>query len=134
MPFWCWWVALVWAVSFSWGGLTLHPQWHRVHWMPLGDPADKPRDIVANMLLFVPFGYSFARRSRPSFVLLRVLLAAAVVSVSAEALQLFSTVRFPSATDVCSAVIGALCGALPTFGAIGASKLKRPSLRGDQHG
>jgi hypothetical protein len=40
-----------------------------------------------------------------------VALSAAATSISAEALQLFSTVRFPSGTDVVYAVAGAIGGA-----------------------
>jgi VanZ family protein len=36
---------------------------------------------------------------------------AALVSLSAEATQLFGTVRYPSATDVTAAVVGATFGA-----------------------
>jgi glycopeptide antibiotics resistance protein len=106
---WCWWMPLVWLLSFPWGHLTSHPQWQRVHWIPLTDPADKPRDIIANLLLFVPFGYSVARRGRRTWIL-HLVVCAAGVSISAEALQLYGTARYPSATDVLSAVTGAIAG------------------------
>ena len=104
IPLWVWWIALTWL---PWAGFTLVPQWSRVHWIPFTDPADRPRDFVLNVLFFVPFGYSFARRRRWPLAL----LAAAVVSLSAEATQLFGTVRYPSATDVAAAVAGAAIGA-----------------------
>jgi glycopeptide antibiotics resistance protein len=111
LPLWFWWIALVWAISFPWGGLTARPHWNRVHWIPFADPADKPRDVVANIMLFLPFGYSFAgRRAGPYRVALAVLVAGAV-SFSAEAIQLFSRSRFPSATDVSSALAGTAAGA-----------------------
>lgn len=107
IPLWVWWIALTWLISLPWAGFTLVPQWSRVHWIPFTDPADRPRDFVLNVLFFVPFGYSFARRRRWPLAL----LAAAVVSLSAEATQLFGTVRYPSATDVAAAVAGAAIGA-----------------------
>ena len=107
LPLWVWWIAIVWIVSFPLG-LTGEPQWHRVNAIPFSDPADKFEDFAANLLLFVPFGYSFARRSRNIWLLL---LAAGLTSASAEVLQLFSTVRYPSGTDVFYALLGATGGA-----------------------
>ena len=106
LPLWVWWIALTWVISLPWAGFTIQPQWARVHWVPFTDPADRLRDFVLNVLFFVPFGYSFARTRR--WVLAP--LAAAVVSLSAEATQLFGTVRFPSATDVTAAIVGAAVG------------------------
>jgi glycopeptide antibiotics resistance protein len=87
-------------------GLTATPQWDRVHLVPFTDPGDKLEDLAANILLFVPFGYSFARDRGLAWLP----LAAAVVSAFAELSQLFSTVRNPSGTDVLYAVVGALAG------------------------
>jgi glycopeptide antibiotics resistance protein len=111
VPLWVWWIPLTLAVSLPWAGFTVHPQWARVHWIPFTDPADAPRDFVLNVLLFVPFGYSFARTRR----LAMAPAAAVVVSVAAEATQLFGTVRYPSATDVTAAVIGAIVGAIASW-------------------
>jgi glycopeptide antibiotics resistance protein len=108
VPLWVWWIAVVWAISFPWQGFTIRAQWSRVHIVPFGDPADRPRDIIANVALFVPFGYSYARRG----LWWKAVLAAALVSVTAEATQLFSTERFPSATDVAAGAIGAALGAI----------------------
>ena len=108
---WVWWIAVVWLISSPWVGFTGHPQWHRVHPVPFSDPADKVRDIAANMLLFVPFGYSAAGRRGSASGFLFAIGAAAAVSLSAEASQLFSTARYPSATDVCAALVGAAIGA-----------------------
>jgi glycopeptide antibiotics resistance protein len=105
---WVWWVLVVWAVSFPWSGMTSRPQWNRVHWIPFTDPADRPRDVIANILLFVPFGFSYGRRGS----WWKAMAIAGVVSVIAEATQLFSTSRFPSATDVTAALGGTGFGAL----------------------
>jgi glycopeptide antibiotics resistance protein len=87
-------------------GLTATPQWDRIHLVPLTDPADKVEDLAANILLFVPFGYSFARDRG----LVWLPLTAGLVSAVAELSQLFSTVRYPSGTDVLYAVVGAVAG------------------------
>jgi len=108
-PLWCWWIAVVWLVSFPWLGRAATPQWQRVHWMPFKDPADKVTDVLANMALFVPFGYSLAGRGRQSSVV-RLCVITALVSAGGEALQLYSTDRYPSATDVSSAILGAAVG------------------------
>jgi glycopeptide antibiotics resistance protein len=102
-----WWIPVVWIASFP-IGLTADPQWHRISLVPFTDPADKILDLGVNLLMFIPFGYSFA--ARPGG-LLRLMAAAALTSISAELLQLFSTIRYPSSTDVVYAVVGALIGA-----------------------
>lgn len=101
----------MWAISSPWVGFTPHAQWHRVHFVPLADPADKFRDVAANVLLFVPFGYSAAGRRKAKSGFLFAIGAAAAVSMTAEASQLFSTKRYPSATDVSAAVVGSAIGA-----------------------
>ena len=107
LPLWVWWIPFAWLISLPWRGFTIAPQWSRVHWIPFTDPADRPRDFVLNVLFFVPFGVSLGR-TRTWYV---VALGAALVSLSAEATQLFGTVRYPSATDVTAAVVGATLGA-----------------------
>jgi glycopeptide antibiotics resistance protein len=106
VPLWVWWIPLVWAISLPWAGLTRDPQWSRVHAVPFTDPADRPRDLFANIALYIPFGYSLARGRRWS----TVVLVATGVSLIAEGTQLFGTVRYPSATDVTAAAIGAAIG------------------------
>jgi glycopeptide antibiotics resistance protein len=107
-PLWLWWILLVWVISFPWVGFATRPQWSRVHLVPFADPADRPRDVAANVALFVPFGYSYARRG-PWW---KAVVVAAFVSVTAEATQLFSTDRFPSATDVTAGLMGTALGAV----------------------
>ena len=113
-PLWLFWVILVWIVSFPWIGFTPEPQWHRVHLVPLSDPADKFRDMVANVLLFLPFGFSAGRRRLVGRAVVRALALAFIVSVIAEGTQLFSTRRYPSATDVSAALLGSLLGVMAT--------------------
>src|SRR5687767_6116478 len=88
VPLWCWWIPLVCAVSVPWTGLTVRPNWARVYWIPFTDPADKTRDVIANIALFVPFGYSFAGHRAGSHRIAGALLAATAVSICAEATQL----------------------------------------------
>jgi glycopeptide antibiotics resistance protein len=108
VPLWVWWIPVVLIISIPWTGSTSHPQWSRVHPIPFTDPADRPRDFVANVLLFLPFGYSFGRRGRWWMAI----VAAALVSFTAESTQLYSTDRFPSATDVAAALCGSAAGAI----------------------
>jgi len=111
VPLWWWWIAVVWLVSAPWLGFTSTPQWSRVHWIPFTDPEDKPRDFIFNVVLFVPFGISFARGRRGTRRLVESGTAAALVSLSAEATQLFAKLRNPSATDVTTAIAGSVLGA-----------------------
>ena len=110
VPLWGLWIPLVWIVSAPWVGFTREPQWQRVHPVPFSDPADKLTDVIGNVLLFVPFGYSAARRPGALRGIAFAAVAAAGVSIVAEASQLFSTERHPSATDVVMAMTGAAFG------------------------
>lgn len=110
VPLWTWWSLGIVAISLPWVGFTTRPQWDRFHPIPFTDPEDSLRDLTLNIAVFVPFGFWFAGgRERRS--LASTLAAAALVSLTAEAPQLFSTNRNPSATDVVSALTGSAIGA-----------------------
>lgn len=110
-PLWICWVPLIWLVSSPWIGFTVTPQWHRIQYVPFASPADSIEDVALNVLLFVPFGMSAGWGRTPAQSLGRAASLALVVSLSAEAVQLFSTRRYPSATDLMSALIGSAIGA-----------------------
>lgn len=112
MKLWKWWVIVVLAVSGPWYGLARTPQWNRVTWIPFRGAEDKPRDVAANFLLFVPFGLSFAGDARGRHAIAASALAAAAVSLPVETAQLFFRLRDPSATDVLMAVCGSAAAAL----------------------
>jgi glycopeptide antibiotics resistance protein len=119
---WLLWFSLVLFLSLPWMGFTTVPQWERVNWIPFAAPADKLRDVVLNSLLFLPLGFAVGRR-RP--LIAGVVLSAVMaltISIPAEATQLFSTRRFPSATDVATAALGAMAGAVTTLSVREASK------------
>lgn len=88
-----------------------HAHWERVTWMPLADPASKPWELLANILLFVPFGYAGARllgSDRRAAVIVSVLGGA--LSVAVEGAQVFAHGHYPSATDVVMNLTGAVAG------------------------
>ena len=112
MRSWPFWILVVVAASGPWFGVVLEPQWDRVTWIPFTGFGDKPRDMIVNVLLYVPFGWSFVKtRSRRARVR-DVMVAAAVVSIAVEIPQLFYRLRDPSTTDVLMAIIGAAAGSL----------------------
>jgi glycopeptide antibiotics resistance protein len=112
IPLWWWWSAVVLLVSAPWIGFTTEPQWDRINFVPFRDPGDKPRDVIANVLMFVPFGYSCFKWRVGGGRFAATLALAVAVSLLAEVTQLFSTLRNPSATDVTMAALGASLGAM----------------------
>jgi glycopeptide antibiotics resistance protein len=104
---WPFWIAVVVIVSGPWFGVVRHPQWKRVTWIPFHGFEDKPRDMLSNFLLFVPFGWSFSKSVRGRHSVAATIAAAAAVSIAVEVPQLFYRFRDPSATDVFMAVCGA---------------------------
>jgi len=112
MKAWQWWFLAVIAVSGPWYGVVREPQWHRVTWIPFHGLGDKPRDIAANFLMWVPFGVAFARQRRGAERVALTVLAAFALSFAVEAPQLFYRLRDPSATDVFMAMCGSAAGSL----------------------
>jgi glycopeptide antibiotics resistance protein len=92
--------------------LQNHTHWAKVCWIPFVTPPVKTSDIVANLLLYLPWGFCFARRRAAPVRIGWVVAYAAALSIATEATQLFSHTRFPSATDVTCNVAGAWLGAV----------------------
>ena len=93
--------------------IRAQPDWSGVAWIPFVSPPVKLRDIVQNVLLFVPFGYFLAVRCDARWskrCALAVVLVAAALSAALEALQLFVPERFPSTTDIVCNAAGAAIG------------------------
>jgi glycopeptide antibiotics resistance protein len=101
------WIVVLVGGLVPWGDVTNHTHWFKVVWVPFAPPLH-PIDIAGNVLVFVPFGYWWRRSRWPAPV--TALFAALALSFSAEALQLFSHSRIPSATDVATNVLGAAFG------------------------
>jgi glycopeptide antibiotics resistance protein len=113
MKLWKWWVLVIAIASGPWFGIVRAPQWTRVTWIPFTGAEDRPRDVAVNLLMFVPFGWSFAAsRQRHSRDVITAVLASLAVSLAVEVPQLFYRLRDPSATDVLMAMCGTAAGSL----------------------
>lgn len=112
MRSWPLWVAVIAIASGPWFGIVRHPQWDRVTLVPFHGSEDRPKDMAVNLLLFVPFGWSFAKSRNGRVSTAAAIGAAALVSVAVEIPQLFYKLRDPSATDVVMAMIGSAVGSL----------------------
>jgi glycopeptide antibiotics resistance protein len=102
-------VALVLAAGFPWGDLAGHTHWSRVNWIPFAARL-RPFDVGGNLLLCAPLGIVAGREFRQGVLAAGAM--ALVLSLFVEASQLFSHLRFPSATDVCCNVAGAIVAAV----------------------
>jgi glycopeptide antibiotics resistance protein len=110
MRSWPFWILVIVVASGPWFGVVRQPQWQRVTWIPFHGFEDKPKDVLVNFLLFVPFGWSFVK-TRPGWSGVAAAVAAAgAMSVAVEIPQLFYRLRDPSATDVVMAMCGAGAG------------------------
>jgi len=98
------------AVTFPWD-LQDHPHWSKVAWLPFLTGIVRPHDLLINAALYLPIGFLLPARSRRG----RVASAAGVallVSGLLELTQVWSHVRFPSATDLAMNVFGSVAGAV----------------------
>jgi glycopeptide antibiotics resistance protein len=104
---------LIVLVVFPWGDFQGHTHWQKVGWIPFVSPPVRLFDIIANALLFMPFGAALmvnsGRRGRKALAV--ATLAGTALSFSGEAAQLYSHARFPSATDLVCNTFGAFLGA-----------------------
>ena len=106
------WTGLILVLVLPWLNYQNHSHWARVGWIPFFSKEVKVRDIVANVLLYAPWGYFWARQRRdPSRRVWPVVVIAAALSIATEASQSYSHGRFPSATDVACNLMGAFVGA-----------------------
>ena len=111
MRFWQFWILVIAVVSGPWFGVTRAPQWDRVAWVPFTGAGDKPRDVLVNIALFVPLGWSLYSRRPDGRGFVQAVAAGCAVSLAVESLQLFWVLRDPSATDVLMNTCGTIAGA-----------------------
>ena len=98
------------AVTFPWD-LQDHPHWYKVAWWPFVTGIVRPHDLLINAALYFAVGFFMPVRSFRS----RVVFAAGVafaLSGLLELAQVWSHVRFPSATDLVMNVMGSIAGAV----------------------
>ena len=106
------WTGLILLLVVPWLTFKNHSHWDRIAWIPFFSSEVKVRDIVANVLLYVPWGYFWARqRPDPTQRVRLVVVLAAGLSILAELSQVYSHGRFPSTTDITCNLIGAVAGA-----------------------
>jgi len=115
------WTAFILLLVVPWGGFQDHTHWGKVGWIPFVSRPVKLTDIVANVLLYVPFGIG-VRRVFGTRAWWAGLALAALLSVGTETTQLYSHRRFPSATDVTSNLLGTFGGLLASRRARGFSR------------
>jgi glycopeptide antibiotics resistance protein len=106
------WLALFVLLFLPWGDFQDHTHWFKVAWIPFGSRPVKPLDVIGNIVAFVPFGVllTLALGTDSTWHWPLGLVAALLLAFGAEAAQLYSHTRFPSATDLAANVAGAALG------------------------
>ena len=95
-----------WAVfGFPWGTFTPHPRFSRVSVVPFR--WSRRRDQILNFAYYVPFGLIGGLLGWPARV---VMVSGAALSAVTEFVQVFSTERVPSATDLFLNTAGVIVG------------------------
>ena len=95
-----------WALfGFPWTTFTLHPEFDRITLVPFR--RTRRRDQLLNFLYYVPFGMATAMLGWHP---IGIISTAGILSGATEFVQIFSTDRVPSATDVLLNVGGAVVG------------------------
>lgn len=113
-------IAIILAGVLPFYNFVGHSHWEAIEWVPFQRFIQSPEqridlsvDAVANVLLFIPFGYlfPFVRKTGRKPAILRVLGAAVFLSISIELYQVFNHYRSPSMADVLTNSVGAIVGA-----------------------
>jgi glycopeptide antibiotics resistance protein len=104
-------VAVLWllgwaAVGLPWSSATAVPSFEHVRLVPFRD--GRPLSQALNVAAFIPWGMS-AVALGSSFT--GATLSGAAISGATEVLQLFSTRRYPSTTDLILNTLGTVAGA-----------------------
>jgi glycopeptide antibiotics resistance protein len=96
-----------------WASWVGHSHWDRIEWVPFTGTF-RLRDIVLNVLFYVPVGFFFVRDGlwRWKGTLAGAVGYGLLLSLMTEFTQVFGHGRFPSMTDVLTNTSGALAGAL----------------------
>ena len=95
-----------------------HSHWEYIKWVPTAEQLRSPYivldltlDVIANILLFAPFGFSYAGRSQEKQVSpLTLITLAFLVSCSIELYQVYCHNRSTSLLDLLDNVFGAYLG------------------------
>jgi glycopeptide antibiotics resistance protein len=103
-------LAFIVAVTFPWD-LQDHPHWYKVSWLPFVTGIVRPYDLLINTALYFPLGFAIPTLSSRTRVVAAAALAI-VMSGLLEFAQVWSHVRFPSATDLLMNVMGSIAGAV----------------------
>ena len=113
------------ATLLPWSNFVGHAHWTQIQWNPFYSRQLDLFDIAANVARFAPFGFFaggyLSAHSREKRIVW-VLVAASLLSTLVEFVQIYSHGRFPSATDICSNVFGAMLGYCAQRGAYDASR------------
>jgi glycopeptide antibiotics resistance protein len=105
---------IVTLTTMPWSYYVGHSQWNRVTWVPFSDHHELP-EILVNVALFFPFGYFFPRALYGPSLKQHwglPLITAAMLSTGVEIFQVYTHTRFPSTTDICANLLGAILGLL----------------------
>ena len=98
------------AATMPWSNYVGHSHWDHVNWIPFFD--HPLLEILGNVALFLPFGYFFPRARQGASLKVRVLpiIIGAMLSTGVEFFQVYTHSRFPSTTDICANLLGAIIG------------------------
>lgn len=106
-----------------------HSHWEYIKWIPTAEQLQSPLivldlaiDVIANIVLFIPFGFFYAGRSPArAFSPLALIVMALLLSCGIELYQVYCHNRSTSLVDIIDNVLGAYLGLL-----LGARVFGRP--------
>jgi glycopeptide antibiotics resistance protein len=103
-------IGLIIYIVFPWRSYQEHAHWQRIQWLPFVSPPVRLRDIIGNIVLYVPFGFFIAASTRRRDIWKWGMACAVALALATEFTQVFSHRRFPSMQDVLTNGLGAALG------------------------
>ena len=103
-------IGLIFYFVLPWRSYQDHSHWQRVQWVPFASPPVRLRDVIGNILLYVPFGFYTTASIRRRGVWKWGMGCALALALATELTQVYSHRRFPSMQDVLMNCLGAALG------------------------
>ena len=103
-------IGLIIYIVFPWRSYQEHAHWQRIQWLPFVSPPVRLRDVIGNVVLYIPFGFFIAASTRRRDIWKWGMACAVALALATEFTQVFSHRRFPSMQDVLTNCLGAALG------------------------
>ena len=103
-------IGIIFYFVLPWRSYQDHSHWQRVQLVPFASPPVRLRDVIGNILLYVPFGFFNTASTGRRGVWKWGMGCALALALATELTQVYSHGRFPSMQDCTDELPGCCAG------------------------